>query len=397
MPSRHVDFPVFDADNHMYETPDALTRHLPREFDSVIQYVQIGRRTKIAVKGRISEYIPNPTFAVVARPGAQEEHFKFGNPDRKSTRQTMGDPIPVEPAFQEPEARLKRMNELGVDRALLFPTLGTLIEERLRDDQLATHAVIHAFNQWLHDQWSFAFENRIFAAPIIALPLLEKGIAELEWALERGARVIIMRPAPVPCVGGPRSFALKEFDPFWKLVEEAGVIVALHASDSGYQRWFNEWEGIPGDEFSPFKEKTGFAAIMGEHRPVIDSLASAIGHGLCSRFPRLKLAPIENGCFWVGPLLEDMARAYRIKPQAFEEDPIEAFRRTVFIQPFHEDDPVALVKLIGPDNVIFGSDYPHPEGMADPITYIDDLQSLSGDVVAKVMGGNMDRLMEAVG
>jgi predicted TIM-barrel fold metal-dependent hydrolase len=309
----------------------------------------------------------------------------------------MGDPIPVEPAFQEPEARLKRMNELGVDRALLFPTLGTLIEERLRDDQLATHAVIHAFNQWLHDQWSFAFENRIFAAPIIALPLLEKGIAELEWALERGARVIIMRPAPVPCVGGPRSFALKEFDPFWKLVEEAGVIVALHASDSGYQRWFNEWEGIPGDEFSPFKEKTGFAAIMGEHRPVIDSLASAIGHGLCSRFPRLKLAPIENGCFWVGPLLEDMARAYRIKPQAFEEDPIEAFRRTVFIQPFHEDDPVALVKLIGPDNVIFGSDYPHPEGMADPITYIDDLQSLSGDVVAKVMGGNMDRLMEAVG
>jgi predicted TIM-barrel fold metal-dependent hydrolase len=397
MPSRHVDFPVFDADNHMYETPDALTRHLPREFDSVIQYVQIGRRTKIAVKGRISEYIPNPTFAVVARPGAQEEHFKFGNPDRKSTRQTMGDPIPVEPAFQEPEARLKRMNELGVDRALLFPTLGTLIEERLRDDQLATHAVIHAFNQWLHDQWSFAFENRIFAAPIIALPLLEKGIAELEWALERGARVIIMRPAPVPCVGGPRSFALKEFDPFWKLVEEAGVIVALHASDSGYQRWFNEWEGIPGDEFSPFKEKTGFAAIMGEHRPVIDSLASAIGHGLCSRFPRLKLAPIENGGFWVGPLLEDMARAYRIKPQAFEEDPIEAFRRTVFIQPFHEDDPVALVKLIGPDNVIFGSDYPHPEGMADPITYIDDLQSLSGDVVAKVMGGNMDRLMEAVG
>jgi predicted TIM-barrel fold metal-dependent hydrolase len=133
---------------------------------------------------------------------------------------------------------------------------------------------------------------------------------------------------------------------------------------------------------------------MGEHRPVIDSLASAIGHGLCSRFPRLKLAPIENGCFWVGPLLEDLARAYRIKPQAFEEDPVEAFRRTVFIQPFHEDDPVALVELIGPDNVIFGSDYPHPEGMADPITYVDDLASLPSDVVAKVMGGNMDCLMK---
>ena len=45
---------------------------------------------------------------------------------------------------------------------------------------------------------------------------------------------------------GPRSPALPEFDPFWKRAAEAGVLVGMHASDSGYQRYANEWEGTPG-------------------------------------------------------------------------------------------------------------------------------------------------------
>ena len=73
MASRTLDFPVFDADNHMYETKEALTQHLPKEYAGVIDYVDVEGRTKIVVKGTISEYIPNPTFEVVARPGAMEE------------------------------------------------------------------------------------------------------------------------------------------------------------------------------------------------------------------------------------------------------------------------------------------------------------------------------------
>ena len=72
MSTRKLDFPVFDADNHMYETPDALTKFLPPDYKDVIQYVQINGRTKIAVKGQISNYIPNPTFNKVAPPGAME-------------------------------------------------------------------------------------------------------------------------------------------------------------------------------------------------------------------------------------------------------------------------------------------------------------------------------------
>src|SRR5947209_17099491 len=146
MPSRALDFPVFDADNHMYETREALTKYLPSVYTGLIDYVEVHGRTKIVVAGQISNYIPNPTFDVVAAPGAQEEYFRVGNPEGKSHREIMGKPIRALPGFKEPGPRLELMDELGIDRALMWPTLASLVEERLRDDPLATHAVIHALN-----------------------------------------------------------------------------------------------------------------------------------------------------------------------------------------------------------------------------------------------------------
>ena len=394
MPSRQLGFPVFDADNHMYETTDALTRHLPDRYAGLIRYVQVDGRTKIAVKGRISEYIPNPTFERVAAPGAQEEYFKVGNPEGRSRRDIMGRAIESLPAFREPAPRHELMDELGIDRALMWPTLASLVEERLRDDPDATHAVIHALNRWMHEHWTFDYEARIFPVPVVTLPIVERAIDELEWVVERGARIILVRPAPVPGLRGPRSFALPEFDPFWKLVQEADVVVGMHASDSGYQRHLNEWEGLRDDEFTPFTGGSGFAAIVGhQHRAITDTVASAIGHGLCTRFPRLKIAPVENGSAWVRPLVHDMERAYAFHPHLFDEDPVAVFKRNVFVHPFHEDDPKGLVALLGADNVLFGSDYPHPEGLADPISFVDDLAGLPDDDIAKVMGGNLSRLM----
>ncbi len=393
MPSRELDFAVFDADNHMYETTDALTKFLPPEYSDVVRYVEVDGRTKIAVKGQISQYIPNPTFAKVAAPGAQADYFKYGNPEGKSRREIMGKAIASPPAFQAPEPRIELMDELGIDRALMWPTLASLVEERLRDDPLATHAVVHALNEWMLEHWTFNFEDRIFPTPIITLPIVERAIEELEWVLERGARIILVRPAPVPGYNGPRSFALPEFDPFWELVEASGIVTGMHASDSGYTRYSNEWEGIR-DEFTPFTDGSTFGALSGGGgRMINDTIASAIGHGLLTRFPGLKLAPVENGSAWVRPLFARMERAYVTSPHAFEEDPVEVFKRCVFVHPFHEDDPIGLIELIGVDNVIFGSDYPHPEGIADPITFVDELAGLSAEDTAKVMGGNLARIM----
>ena len=129
MPNR-LSIPVFDADNHLYETEDAFTRHLPDRYKNAVQYVEVKGRKKIVVNGRLSDYIPNPTFEVVARPGAQEDWYRNGNPEGKSRREIFGEPMRSIPAFREPEPRLQLMDEQGVDRTLMFPTLASLLEER---------------------------------------------------------------------------------------------------------------------------------------------------------------------------------------------------------------------------------------------------------------------------
>ncbi len=79
----------------------------------------------------------------------------------------------------------------------MFPTLASLIEERLRGRARATrHAVIHSLNQWLHETWTFNYDDRIFTTPVITLPIVEKAIEELEWVVERGAKAVLIRPAP---------------------------------------------------------------------------------------------------------------------------------------------------------------------------------------------------------
>src|SRR5579875_432435 len=105
MPARQLPYPLFDADNHLYETQDSLTKYLPKRYQDAIQYVQVNGRTKIAIRGQISNYIPNPTFEVVARPGAMEDYFKHGNPDGKSRREIYGETIRSIPAFREPGPR----------------------------------------------------------------------------------------------------------------------------------------------------------------------------------------------------------------------------------------------------------------------------------------------------
>src|SRR5260370_37445844 len=124
---RNLDPPVFDGDNHLYETRDAFTRYLPKRYEGAVQYVEVQGRTKIMVRGLLSDYIPNPTFDVVVRPGAQEEYFRNGNPEGKSFRELVGDPMRCIPAFREPAPRLELMCERGVDRSLIFPTLAILL------------------------------------------------------------------------------------------------------------------------------------------------------------------------------------------------------------------------------------------------------------------------------
>jgi predicted TIM-barrel fold metal-dependent hydrolase len=386
-----LDFPVFDGDNHLYETREALTAYLPKEYEGAITYVEVNGRTKIATRGQISDYIPNPTFDRVAAPGAQEDYFRNGNPKGLSRREVMGKAIPCADAFREPAPRLALLDEQGVDRTMMYPTLASLVEERFRELPDATHAVIHALNEWLHNTWSFNYQDRIYTTPIITLPIVERAVEELDWALERGAKAVLVRPAPVPGLRGSRSFALPEFDPFWKRVSDTGTLVIMHASDSGYSRQAGEWEGA--GEFKPF-QGSPFRAYFGQaHNPAADAVASLACHGTLSRFPDLRIASVENGSTWVAPLLETLADTYKKMPQEFAEHPVEAIERCIYLNPFWEDDVSELARSVPIDHIFFGSDFPHPEGLADPLSYVDHVKDLTQDQIAAIMGGTLSALL----
>ena len=385
-------FPVFDADNHLYETIDAFTRYLPDEHKGLIKYVEVNGRTKIAVDNLISDYIPNPTFDVVARPGAFAEYFSGNNPEGKSLREIAGKPMRATEAFRSAGPRLELLDSLGLDAALMFPTLASLLEVRLTSDPHLTCTVIHAFNEWLLDEWTFDYKQRIFATPVVNPSVPERGVAELDWLLSKGAKVVLLRPAPVAGHRGTRSPFLAEFDPFWARVAESGLVVALHASDSGYQRYVNDWEGTRGEALV-FKPSPFYDAVT-PGRAISDTITSAICHGMLSRFPTIKLASVENGGNWAIPCMKALERTHKKMPKEFSEHPREVFLRNVWINPFWEDSIEDLIAMMSPEHILFGSDSPHPEGMAEPLQWAADMSDLFPQSdVEKMMGANLYSLL----
>ena len=150
-------------------------------------------------------------------------------------------------AFFDPEPRLELMKEMGIDRTLLWPTLASALEERVADDPDVAVAVIHALNEWMHEHWSYVYSDAIYSTPIISLAAgVDRAIEELEFVHERGAKIFLIRVAPVPTWKGRKSFALPEFDPFWERVQELDIVVGMHSGDPGYHRYLNEWEGWAG-------------------------------------------------------------------------------------------------------------------------------------------------------
>ena len=384
-------FEVWDADNHMYETIDAYTRYLPEKYSEALKFVDVNGRKKLQILGTITETIPNPTYEVIPTPGAWADYFRGINPEGKTLRE-LAEPIRCPDEFRRPDLRLALMDRQGVDGTVMFPTTAGMLEERTKSDTELTHAVTHAFNRWLLDDWTFNYHNRIFAVPAISLNDPALGVKELEWCLDNGARTVLIRPAPVPRADGTsRSAALPEFDDFWRLVESAGISVQMHNSDSGYERYVDDWESAA--EFNGFALSKLRGFIYEESRNIFDTLAAFIAHGVFERFPGVRIGVIENGGSWAHRLVDVFDRVYRKRPYDFDEPPADVFRRHVWINPFHEEDMSKLVELLGADRVMFGSDYPHPEGLAEPREFLSELASLPQDTTERVMGRNLKELL----
>ena len=385
-------FGLIDADNHYYEPLDACTRHLEKEFRRRgVQVVHDGPRTMVLAGGSIFRFIPNPAFDPIIVPGCLDPMFRGQIPEGVDPRSLM-QVEPLRPEYRDRDARLAVMDEQGLERVILFPTLACGIEQALRADIPATMATLRAFNLWLEEDWGFFYDNRIITAPMLSFTDPVAALTELDSLLERGARIVHVRPSPVPTSdGGGRSLGDPLHDPVWARLAEAGVPVAFHLGDSGYDMFAAAWGGKP--YFEPFRPIDPLSKLVVSDRAIHDTIGSLIAHGVFDRHPELRVASIENGSDWVHVLVKRLRKQANQTPWAFVEDPLDTMRRHVWVAPYFEEDVRKLADTIGVERVLFGSDWPHGEGLAQPTDFAKELHAFSGDEVRRIMRDNCLELL----
>lgn len=387
--ARAFEFDVCDADNHYYEPIDACTRYLPKQFRTRgVQFVNSSGRTVCLIGEKVSHFIPNPTFQPVATPGCADDYYRGLTPMHKTIGEVMELEPECRPSYREQEARLWVMDEEGVEKTLLFPTFAYGVEEALAADPEAAMATITAFNRWLEDDWGYAHQGRIFGAPILCLADPVEALAELERLLASGVAVVTMRPAPAACADGRKSLGDPVFDGIWARLSEAGVPVAFHIADSGYQRYMADWGDDP--EFRPIaRGNMTMGKLIYQERPIFDTIAALVVHGVFKRHPNLRIASIENGALWLPLLIKKLTKAYFQKTiDTFGEPPLDTLRRNLWVSPYAEDDFPELIRLLGVGQVLMGSDWPHAEGLTHPGDYVHLLDGLSAEDQRLIMREN---------
>jgi predicted TIM-barrel fold metal-dependent hydrolase len=384
-----VDYEIFDADNHYYEATDAFTRHLEPGFAKrTMQWAEVDGRTRLVVGGRINRFIPNPQFDPVARPGCLDDYFRGRSP-ADDIRGAFGQLEPISAAYRDRDARIEVLDQQRMKGCFMFPTLGVGMEEALLGDPDAAHAAFRALNRWVDDDWGLHYQERIFSAPYLTLLDPDQALDEARWAVAGGARVVVMRAGPIMAPTGGRSPGDPLYDPMWKVLADAGVTVAYHSGEAGYGRYVVDWG--ESAEFEAFR-RTPLYGLLTSDRAISDTVAALICHGVFDRFPTLRVATIESGSEWVQPLLKKLGKAWSMTPGAFAADPVAALRSHVWVAPYYEDDIRSLADALGSDHVLFGSDWPHAEGLADPHSFVDDLVGFSEEEIRLIMRDNAEAL-----
>lgn len=391
-----LDYLPFDCDNHYYEALDAFTRHVPPEWHRrCVEWCEIGGRSYHVIGGVVSHAVVNPTFDPIAKAGALYKYFR-GNPEGKSPLEYLRDREPIPAEYRDRDARLARMDQQGISSVWLFPTLGVLYEELIKHDTEGLGVLFRGFNRWLEEDWGFSYQNRIYASPYITLADVNWACEELEWALENDARTVVLRPAPVITRHGPLSPGDEMFDPFWSRVNEAGITVVVHAGDSGYTSQGYDEDGFGAEFGGPGVRKKGAPTIKAFNieRAAQDWLLTMSFERMYERFPNLRVASVENGSDYLSNLLRKLGQVADKNPWWFKEDPVDLFKSHVWMNPFWEDDVHEITEIMGADHVIFGSDWPHIEGMPQPLDYVVELKEFEEADKQKILLDNTAYLNE---
>lgn len=329
---------VFDCDAHFMEPADLWRRYLePRHRDRAIRVEDIDGVESLIIGEQV---VLAGRLAGLGGANLSSEALLMGG-----LRYEDGCP----PASYDPAARLKLMDEWGVDRALCFPTIGILPFPT--DDMDLANAYCRAYNNWAAE-FAQSAGPRVTPMAIVNWFDVEEATRELARCLKLGFGGLFVPPETV---AGMRP-GQASFDPLWRLLDEAGLPGCLHVivRFGGAARPFAGWmDTQPGPSFT-------FG--LGAPGQLIPALASMVLDGLFDRFPTLEVVAVEAGCGFAGYLMDRLDEKHHffklLSPLKLK--PSEYIRRNVYFVAEPEERTIgAMLDLVGEDRIFWGSDFPH--------------------------------------
>jgi predicted TIM-barrel fold metal-dependent hydrolase len=334
-----ADYRIFSADSHVTEPGDLWVQRIDKELQFRAPRVEQRERN-----GRIEDlwiyegFPPHPVgvgMGAAARTGPGNSNFR---------EQGKGYADALKGGW-DPEARLKDMDLDGVEGEIIHTTLGFRLFW-LADPKLQ-RACFRVYNDWLAEYCSYAPE-RLIGVPLISLCDIDEARKELRRTYDlglRGAMIWLQPPAEYP------QYTSLLYDPFWADAEEMGMPMVLH-----------EITGAGESRLSPsayWNEDLSLASMIRAHEPQ-RTIAQLIMSGVCERFPKLTFTSAENGLDW---LPWYVSRVQRARPGSYPTkltmEPIEYFYRNIAFTYINEPHAVENREIIGIDNLMFATDYPH--------------------------------------
>jgi predicted TIM-barrel fold metal-dependent hydrolase len=391
------DGPVFDCDSHIYELNyDFMKGYLPKRLqpDWLIER-RVGRdgRFGLYVGERMVENTECSPDGLVPPPGRLKEWLKAMKEGQTNVTDGWVKPTPD---MYDRDARIAKLDEFGVDYTMLF--LGEFVATfgYYPHDKTGVE-VLNAYNRYLHDNWGFAYKDRLFTTGVLSLWDLEASIAEAKWLVKNGAKVICMPMGPVH----EKSPAHPYFDPIWNILNEAKVTIAFHVSEANFMHpIIRAWGEKPLQSRRVGQTAWQWMFCYSEI-PVQMTIANIIYHNFFERFPDLRIASVENGANWLPAFLEKMDKMRGMAKNGYwpcgqlKHRPSAIFKKYCATVAYPEDDVKGIVaRMGGTAGVLMGSDYPHAEGVKEPRAfYTEALTELPDAEVRQIMYDNAKGLV----
>ena len=281
-------------------------------------------------------------------------------------------------------SQLEAMEREGLDLAVMYPSIGLGVLMRDDLDPALGAAVARAYNNWLHD-FCRTDPKRMKGAAMISLHDVTEAAREARRAVEDlGFVAVFARPEPLRSM----PWHSRYYDTLWSTLEELGVPMGFHsAASAGEVRQVGD---LFGDDL--------LLRHICEH-PLSNMMAmiDVIGGGVLERHPGLKVAFLECYCGWVSFLLHRMDGAVEKARHAkvSELKPSEFFRRQCWISTESEKELPMVAELIGDDNIVYSTDYPHGDSdFPHAVEEFLEVEGVSRETKKKILWDNCARLYD---